>query len=48
MTRWEFTAICVEYAISPGIVWENEAFRELVNSDKLNAETLRQVLKEQF
>ena len=48
MTHWQFNVICVEHLVSPALVWENEAFRELVNNDKLTEDNLRKVIQEQF
>ena len=48
MTQFEFQATCVKYCIAPAIVWENEMFRELVNSDNLTPETLNELLQNQF
>ena len=48
MTQWEFQTTCVKHCISPSIVWDNKNFRELVNNDNLTAETLNELLKNQF
>ena len=48
MTHCQFNAICVEHLVTPSLVWENDAFRELVNNDKLTEENLRKVIQEQF
>mgnify|MGYP003144341164 FL=1 len=48
MTHWQFNVICVEHLVSPALVWKNEAFRDLVNNDKLTEDNLRKVIQEQF
>jgi len=48
MTQFEFTTICLKNMITPSLVWDLEAFKELVKNDQLNEANLQQVINENF
>jgi hypothetical protein len=48
MTQFEFTSICVKNCITPGLVWDNENFKKLVENDNLTNETLQKMINENF
>jgi len=48
MTQFEFTAICIKNLITPSIVWELADFKELLNNDNLNADSLQTVIDDNF
>ena len=48
MTQFEFTTICLQNTITPSLVWELQDFRNLVENDKLNKDTLQNVINNNF
>ena len=48
MTQFEFQTICVQNLVSPLLVWELDAFKELVKNDKLTNKNLINIIKENF
>jgi hypothetical protein len=48
MTQFEFQKICVQNLVSPLLVWELDAFKELVKNNRLTNKNLINVIKENF
>lgn len=48
MTRFQFTAICLQNTITPSLVWDLPDFKDLVNNDNLNPDTLQEVINNNF
>lgn len=48
MTYFELNTICIEYLVSPDLIWENENFRQLVKNDNLTKETLTNILENEY
>ena len=48
MTQFEFNTICLKNTITPFLVWDLQEFKDLVNNDKLNKDTLQNVINNNF
>lgn len=48
MTNFEFQAVCGEYFINPGLVLEIDEVIEALKSKTLTAETLKEIIENNF